>query len=132
MAGTIYGHEMKPGVPCHFVRAGGCSIYERRPDSPCKSFVCAWSAPDSPFPDSFRPDRLGVIIARIAWRGRPAYLLRSAGRDPDRALLEWMVRWSTFTGYPFFYEQAGEKYGFGPPEFQQDMLQRAQRGEAMW
>jgi hypothetical protein len=36
------------------------------------------------------------------------------------------------TGRPFFYEKAGEKLGFGPPAFQQDMLLRAQRGEPMW
>jgi hypothetical protein len=132
MAGVIYGHEMKPGVRCHFVRDGGCSIYERRPQSPCKSFVCGWAAQDSPFPEEFRPDRLGVIIVQIKWRERPAYLLRSAGRDADPHLLEWMGGFSKQTGRPFFYEQAGEKFGFGPAEFQQDMLLRAQRGEPMW
>src|SRR4030088_1228403 len=119
MAGTIHGHEMKPGVPCHFVRQGGCSIYEQRPNSPCRSFVCGWVAQDSPFPESFRPDRIGVILVRIKWREQPAYLLRSAGRDPDQELLEWMGRFSMQTGRPFFYEKAGEKLGFGPPAFQQ-------------
>ncbi|MDB5763027.1 MAG: hypothetical protein JWQ21_2022 [Herminiimonas sp.] len=132
MAGTIHGHEMKPGVPCHFVREGCCSIYEQRPQSPCRNFVCGWAAQDSPFPESFRPDRLGVIIVRIKWRDQMAYLLRSAGRDPDGDLLEWMQRFSRQTGRPFFYEMAGEKLGFGPPGFQQDMLLRAQRGESMW
>lgn len=132
MAGTIRGHEMKPGVPCHFVRDGGCSIYEERPQSPCRSFTCGWMAEQQWFPEAFRPDRLGVIIARISWRNRPAYLLRAAGRDPDAQLVEWMMRFSVQTGFPFFYEQAGEKYGFGPPEFQQDMAARAQRGEPMW
>ncbi len=132
VAGTIRGHEMKPGVPCHFVRAAGCSIYEERPESPCRNFVCGWLAPGSPFPDEFRPDRVGVIIIRVAWRGRPAYLLRSAGRDPDERLLEWMRGLSVQTGHPFFYEQAGEKLGFGPAAFQQDMLEKARRGEPMW
>ena len=132
MVGTIYGHEMKPGVPCHFVREGGCSIYDQRPEKPCRTFVCGWLAPDSPFPEEYRPDRLGVIIARIQWRDRPAYLLRAAGRDPDERLLDWMRQYSVSTGHPFFYEQAGKKYGFGPAEFQQEMSLRAQRGEPMW
>jgi hypothetical protein len=132
VAGTIRGHEMKPGVPCHFVRAGGCSIYEERPVSPCRNFVCGWLAPDSPFPEDFRPDRLGVIVIQVSWRNRPAYLLRSAGRDPDESLLEWMRRFSVRTGCPFFYEQGGEKVGFGPAAFQHDMLQKAERGEPMW
>jgi hypothetical protein len=132
VAGEIRGHVMKPGVPCHFVRAGGCSIYEERPVSPCRKFVCGWLAADSPFPEEFRPDKLGVIVIRIAWRDRPAYLLTSAGRDPDERLLDWMRAFSVQTGRPFFYEQAGEKLGFGPAAFQQDMLQKAERGEAMW
>lgn len=123
---------MKPGVPCHFVRDGGCTIYDERPDSPCRSFTCAWMQPGSPLPETFRPDRIGVIIALIKWRDRPAYLLRSAGRDPDQELLTWMQRFSMRTGSPFFYEERGEKLGFGPPAFQMDMLLRAQRGEPMW
>ena len=132
MAGSIRGHAMQPGTPCHFVRAEGCSIYAERPESPCRSFVCAWVVPDSPFSEAFRPDRLGVIIVRVKWREQLAYLLRSAGRDPDAELLAWMQRFSIQTGRPFFYEIAGEKLGFGPRLFQEDMLQRAQRGEPMW
>jgi hypothetical protein len=132
MEGTIHGHEMKPGVRCHFVTEGGCSIYDERPESPCRTFTCGWAVKDSPFPDEFKPDRIGVIIAPIRWRDRPAFLLRSAGRDPDQRLLDWMKRFSMQTGFPFFYEEAGEKLGFGPPAFQQDMVMRAQRGEPMW
>ncbi|MDR1968213.1 MAG: hypothetical protein LBQ32_05910 [Burkholderiaceae bacterium] len=132
MVGTIRGHEMKPGTRCHFVANGGCTIYGERPQSPCRNFTCAWLAPDSPFPDPFRPDRLGVIMAPIQWRGQPAYLLVSAGRDPDAELLEWMRAFAVRTQRPFFYAQAGEKLGFGPPEFQRDMLERQRRGEKMW
>ncbi len=129
---TVLGQEIKPGTGCKFIQEHRCSIYSERPESPCRSFTCAWSAPDSPFDDAFRPDRLGVIIIRISWRDQQAYLLRSAGRDPDPQLLAWMQSFSVKTGRPFFYEIAGEKLGFGPPLFQQDMLDRAQRGEPMW
>jgi hypothetical protein len=132
LAGTVHGHVMEPGTPCHFVGAGGCTIYEQRPESPCRSFVCAWMAPGSPFPDELRPDRCGVIIANVRWRDQPAYLMRAAGRDPSPQLLVAMQRFSVQTGRPFFYEMAGEKLGFGPPLFQQDMLERARRGEPMW
>jgi hypothetical protein len=132
VAGTIRGHEMKPGVRCHFVRDGGCTIYDERPVSPCRNFVCGWLAPDSPFPEEFRPDKLGVIVIRVSWRGQLAYLLRSAGRDPDAKLLDWMRAFSVRTGRPFFYEEAGEKLGFGPAEFQRDMLSRVERGEPLW
>jgi hypothetical protein len=129
---TVLGQEIVPGNPCRHASKAGCGVYADRPQSPCRNFVCAWMLPDSPFPEGFRPDRLGVIVVPVKWREQPAYLLRSAGRDPDPDLLSWMQRFSMQTGQPFFYEVAGEKLGFGPPLFQKDMLERAERGEPMW
>ncbi len=123
---------MYPGQHCHFLTAGKCTIYDERPVSPCRNFVCGWLGEEEAFPEAFRPDRLGVIIIRIRWRDTPAYLLLSAGREPDETLLQWMRDYSMRTRRPFFYEQHGEKLGFGPPEFQRDMLARLQRGEPMW
>lgn len=131
-AGEIRGHVMSPGHPCHFLGKGKCTIYAERPVSPCRNFVCGWLGDPAAFPDDFRPDRLGVIVITIRWRDTPAYLLLSAGREPDEKLLEWMRAFSLRTRRPFFYEHGGEKLGFGPPEFQRDMLARLERGEAMW
>jgi SEC-C motif len=129
---TIYGHEMKPGQPCHFRGVGCCTIYDRRPIEPCRNFVCGWLAPSSPFPESFRPDRIGVMIVPIQWRSHRAFILCSAGRDPDETMLGWMRDFSVATGSPFFYEQRGERFGFGPPEFQLEMLAKVERGERLW
>jgi len=131
-AGVIRGHPMYPGQHCHFLSAGKCTIYDERPQSPCRNFVCGWLGQPESFPDEFRPDRIGVIVVRIRWRDAPAYILLSAGREPDEQLLVWMREFSLRTRRPFFYEHAGEKLGFGPPEFQQDMLHRLARGEPMW
>jgi hypothetical protein len=132
VVGTIRGHEMRPGVPCHFRGEGCCAIYAERPVEPCRNFVCGWLAPGSPYPESFRPDRLGVIIVGTRWRGKPAFILGSAGRDPDDALLAWMREYSTRSGAPFFYESRGERFGFGPPEFQHEMLIKLESGERLW
>ncbi len=132
LVGTIEGHEMRPGTPCFFRGDHRCAIYERRPQQPCREFVCGWLQEGSPFPEEFRPDRIGVMVIPMRWRGRAAYVLRSAGRDPDEKLLAWMRDLSLRTGRPFFYEVSGERYGFGPPEFQQEMSERVARGEALW
>jgi hypothetical protein len=132
VAGTIEGHEMKPGTPCHFRGHGCCTIYERRPQDPCRNFICGWLQPGSEFPDDYRPDRLGVMIIPVKWRGNDAYILRHAGRDPDEKMLEWMRAFSLRTQRPFFYEQGGERFGFGPPDFQREMSERVERGERLW
>jgi len=60
------------------------------------------------------------------------HVLRHAGRDPDDALLAWMRDFSLRTQRPFFYEKDGERFGFGPPEFQREMSERVERGERLW
>jgi hypothetical protein len=132
VVGVIEGHEMKPGQPCHFRGEHTCTIYERRPKHPCRNFVCGWLQPNSPFPEDFRPDRLGVMVIPMRWRGRDAFVLRSAGRDPDVKLNDCMQDFSLRTQSPFFYEIAGERFGFGPPEFQSEMSEKVARGERLW
>ena len=132
VAGVIEGHEMKPGTPCHFRGDHCCTIYERRPQHPCRNFTCGWLQPGNPFPDGWRPDKLGVMVIPMKWRGQDAYVLRSAGRDPDAGVIRWMEAMSARLKRPFFYEVGGERFGFGPPEFQQEMAERVARGETLW
>jgi hypothetical protein len=72
------------------------------------------------------------MVIPMKWRGREAYVLRSAGRDPDEPLLAWMRELSLRTQRPFFYEIGGERFGFGPPEFQREMSEKVDRGERLW
>ncbi len=138
--GEIRGHRMQPGTPCHFLdqahgpgAAGSpCTIYDERPQSPCRNFVCSWLAPGSPLPEAFRPDRCGFIVLPMPWRGRTALILLPAGRDPDDDALAWMRQHAHATGTPFFYERRGERIGYGPPDFQREMAERVQRGERLW
>jgi hypothetical protein len=131
LSGRIHGHDLGPGVPCHFRGVGGCTIYEDRPDDPCRRFVCGWLLKGNPFPDSFRPDKLGVIIVAKRWRDRIAWVLAPAGRDPDANLLEWMREYSTATGAPYLFYVDGRQRGYGSPEFQKEILDKATRGEPL-
>ena len=132
VAGTIRGYPMKPGTPCHFRGNGCCTIYDERPEKPCRAFVCGWLMPNSPLPEAYRPDRLGVLVVPTLWRDALAFILVHAGRDPDEALLDWMRDYARNSRVPFFYEQGGQRYGFGPPEFQNEMAERAAKGERLW
>lgn len=132
LEGEVRGHRMFPGQRCHFVADSGCTIYADRPHSPCRSFVCGWMQPASTLPDDWRPDRIGVIVVDIQWRGAPARILVSAGNDPGEPVLEGLRANAQATRTPFFYEQGGERYGYGPPDFQHEMAQRVARGEKLW
>ena len=123
---------MHAGQACHFLDGGVCTIYAHRPESPCRSFVCSWLQPGSALPDEFRPDRIGVIAVSTRWRQAPALILVSAGNDPDEATLDWMRQHAQHTHTPFFYAQNGERFGYGPPEFQHEMAGKLARGERLW
>ena len=133
VVGTIHGHEMKPGTPCHFRGEGCCTIYERRPAGAVPQLRVRLAAPGSPFPESFRPDRLGVMIVRDAMARnvrRTSWGRRDATRT--RRCSPGCASFSAQRGAPFFYEQKGERFGFGPPAFQHEMLARVESGERLW
>ncbi len=141
--GEVRGHRMHPGQPCHFLAMDGsestgtggvgvCSIYDERPQSPCRNFVCGWLAPGSPFPDAFRPDRSGVIIVTMRWRDGPCYVLLPAGNDASAEMLDWMKAHARHSGAPFYYAVNGQRLGYGPAAFQQEMLDKVQRGLPLW
>lgn len=123
MIATIYGHEMGNGVRCHFLRANGCGIYERRPHF-CRSFECGWLMANSPFPDHWRPDRIGLIICPDIWQGKRCWVVLRAGGDPSDETLETMRQVTMTSGEPHILEKKNSWLCFGKPEFQRAMLQR--------
>lgn len=108
---------MHPGRPCAFRAPGGCGIYEQRPQQPCRDFVCGWLEAGSPFPEDWRPDRLGLLAFPVGWRGTRAYVLRYAGREPDEATLNWLKEFNRRTGRPVLVEQAGQLQVIGDAAF---------------
>mgnify|MGYP000226898381 FL=1 len=129
---NIHGHDVFPGKPCPYSTGHSCSIYENRPEYPCRKFVCGWLEKDSPLPEEYRPDKIGVIFVIMEWRGTPIYTLTPAGRDPGEDVLAWAREWSARTQRPFLYQLNGEWYAFGPPEFRKEMLEKIGRGEKLW
>lgn len=60
--GNAHGHHFWKGRPCHFVDTQGCTIYEQRPEVPCKSYLCGYLKFDW-MPHWMRPDVSGVIVS---------------------------------------------------------------------
>jgi hypothetical protein len=121
LAAEVLGHQMGGGVPCRFLRPEGCGIYESRPEL-CRSFVCGWLKPGSPFPEHWRPDRSGLIIREGRWEGQRCWLLQYAGQDPSEEMLEWMRQYTTSTGEPHIIKKQRSWLCYGKPEFQQAMV----------
>jgi hypothetical protein len=73
---------------CKHCPTAGCKIYHSRPKT-CREFKCLWL--EGRFPDSFRPDKIGVVFKHgLILRGIPlvvAHELYRGAFDPLRAKL---------------------------------------------
>lgn len=130
----VLGQDISLGHPCPYSDGHHCTIHEKRPQDPCRVFFCGWAEAGSHLPEWMKPDQCGVIVltGRSLWRGQPVDVLVSAGRDPDRRVLDWYEAYSIKHIRPFIYQSGEQWFGFGPPAFQSEIAARAARGEALW
>ena len=128
MKADVYGHKMGDGVACSYRKGSACSIYESRPQF-CRSFMCGWLMPTSPFPEQWRPDKIGLIIVADTWEQKRCWVLLHAGKEPTEDVLAGMRRHTVSTGEPHIIEKKNSWLCFGKPEFQQAMLKRGQEAQ---
>ena len=125
--GTIEGREMSPGVPCQHCTAQGCAIYERRPQQPCRDFVCGWLEQPSPLPDDMRPDQCGVIVKwKQPWKRWLVMYAIPVGESVPQPMLERLMVLAKRARMPMIiirneFENGScinhYETGFGPPDF---------------
>jgi hypothetical protein len=91
LTGTAHGFEFGPNKPCHWVRKSGCSIYDFRPYSPCKTFKCEWKINKS-FPDEFRPDKIKAIFVNRQLETGDRLDVVEAGDALNAKLLHFIIQ----------------------------------------
>jgi hypothetical protein len=125
LSGEAHGHKFYKGRPCFFVRKTGCSIYEDRPENPCKSFRCGYLVHPF-FPEWMRPDQCGVIATprlHLYKEGEEtkslSYLhLTEYGRPMSGQVLWWFVEKFLSGDIPnMLINIEGGHHRLGVPEF---------------
>jgi hypothetical protein len=140
---NVNGVPVYPGKPCPHSTGSGCNDYANRPVDPCVHFICGWRMDGSPLPDWMKPSNAKVIVLfnQHVWRGRPVDVAVPVGRRIPPRALQWLRQFAEANNRMLIYsEQIVENgvytkqqifSGFGPPEFQQEMAERATRGETL-
>lgn len=123
--GNINGHFMGRGRKCFFVKEGGCSIYENRPDFPCKIFKCAWLM-DQRIPEWFKPTMSNVVGQ---WISIPQcnikYLeIHECENKLDSSVLSWLIDFYFKEKENILYTINGQIFYFGSQEFVKYMENR--------
>ena len=121
LTGVAHGREFYPGMPCHFKGCNGCSIYEDRPEFPCKTYSCEWLKSDN-VPEWMKPSESGVIITAKEWEDaegvKQVYLeVTETGRKIDSTVLSWLFRLFLRTTIPMKVQIGGGHNWYGTNEF---------------
>jgi len=141
LTGEIRGHKMMPGKNCHFLGCNRCTIYEERPQDPCRNFECGWlQNKNNIVPEWMKPSKSKVMIKEMKyevsmvqdWGGRATYIMPTdtnlvttvrywnvveCGETISGPVLNWLVQTCLLYDIPMIYEVAGKKEVLGPPEF---------------
>ncbi len=140
----VKGCEAYPGKPCPHSTGTGCDDYENRPVDPCQKFKCAWVKESSALPDGFRPDACGALVIdhALTWQGLEVDLAVPVGREIPEKTLNTLMQLAEKNMRPLIYQQQDpnsnvlEKnpltLAYGPPAFQQWVLDQQAQGKKLW
>lgn len=89
---TIQSYPMYPGRKCHFMKPGGCGIYDTRPEDPCKKYVCAWRT-EAAIPEWMKPSEANVIFTwKYSEEIKEPYLdVVECGEKLSVEVLSWII-----------------------------------------
>ena len=108
---TINGHVMGNGKPCYFLAKDGCSIYEDRPEKPCKEYKCLWLEYDE-VPDFMKPENSGALIdTRSGSNGRPYVLIEGSESSYSAEVFFYAMEFAQKRNMPLAYKR-GNGFSF--------------------
>jgi hypothetical protein len=113
----IYGKRMYEGKPCYYL-GKGCTIYENRPEEPCKNYECEWLTNDE-FPEWLKPNISNVIVTKreIENKSISYYEIVETGKLMKSPILNWFVHWALKTKSNIIYSIQGKMHKLGSAEF---------------
>lgn len=114
--GTVHGKAFWPGRPCHY-SCNGCTIYETRPENPCKSYSCMWLDNSIDFPEWIKPDKVNAIFTWKTVNGIQYMDLIEAGEIMRSDVLGWAILHAITNNMNFQFQIKGGKTRIGSPEF---------------
>lgn len=140
----VKGCEAYPGKPCPHSTGSGCNDYLNRPVNPCRTFECTWVKEGSYLPEDFRPSDCGALVidSIFQWQGLTVDLAVPVGREIPQKTLHWLMQYAEKTMRPLVYQQQPpnkKKFqknpltlAYGPPAFQEWVLQQSELGNKLW
>lgn len=95
-------------------------------------------------PDDFRPDQCGALVidSILQWQGLTVDLAVPVGREIPEKTLQWLMQFAERNMRPLIYQQQDPQsktleknpftLAYGPPAFQQWVLEQQAQGKRLW
>ena len=116
----VFDQVLSYGSPCHYVSCNGCTVYEQRPESPCRTYKCVWLK-DGLLPEWFKPNKSKLICTWRHWKNNDAledYIdVAECGETITAKHLRWLLDLSHKKGITIAYTVEGKRYCEGSDEF---------------
>lgn len=116
LSGIAHGRAFWSGRPCHFVGQNGCTIYNDRPQDPCKSYQCEWLVNDD-VPEWLKPSMSNVLISKRKSGDTEYWRVSEAGAKITVEALSWVFMHCLSKNVNFIYNIGDGHYRFGSKEF---------------
>ena len=117
LSGEAHGIPFYPGKPCHFLKMNtGCSIYEDRPDDPCKGFQCQWLTEPS-YPEWLKPNLSNVMFVPNEVDGHQFIFAIESGAKMEERTLSWAKSYMSSNDLNFAWQYDGKWNAMGSVEF---------------
>ena len=122
LSGEAHGHEFFPGQPCFYLCKTGCSIYEKRPEDPCRGYVCSWLMEEEIFPYWMKPNESNVICCTRTWVDANGdehdyFQFVSTGKEMTVKVYHWIMKFHYNTKIPVTVQFHDDPGIYGPDDF---------------
>lgn len=116
----VFDQVLSYGSPCHYVGCNGCTVYEQRPEDPCRTYKCVWLK-DGLLPEWFKPNKSNLICTWRRWKNGDEldyYIdVAECGGHMQAKHLQWLLDLSDNQGINLIYTVEGKRHYKGSDEF---------------
>ena len=127
--GNIKGHVMGNGRPCHFLGKNGCTIYDSRPEKPCREFECLWLEFDE-VPDYMKPEVAGAIVnARSLDDGTRYLVIEGHESEYSAQVFFYTVEFAEKNNMSLVYRRNGQVSLMGDPAVCAKIIEKLKQEE---
>lgn len=122
LSGKVKNIPFYLNKPCFFLEINkGCSIYEERPESPCKTFNCLWKKEKS-FPEKFKPNLINAIVyERFTKNNIPYVEILNCEKNINKDFLEYIKIYCKETNKNLFWKEDDMGHALGSSSFIKEM-----------